>query len=144
MKSFLLEIITPQKKSFSEEVEMVTVPTPNGTIGVLKGHARLFTVITEGEIKIVTKTKDFYLAIGGGFMEVFDDKVSVLVSRAVHADELNEAEIEKATKNAKEVLSKAKDKSERESALALLQRSHLELQVLKRLHAKPSGAYGKH
>lgn len=144
MKPFLLEIITPVKKNFAEEVISVMVPTPDGTIGILAGHIPLFTVLSEGEVKISTEKKEYYLAIGGGFLEVLDNKVSILVTRAVHADELNEAEIEKAKKNALEDLKKTTTKDEREQALSVLRRSHLELLVLRRLHAKPASSYGAH
>jgi len=56
----------------------------------------LFSVLGEGEIKITTGSKELFLAIGGGFMEVEREKVSILVSRAVHADELNEHAIKEA------------------------------------------------
>jgi hypothetical protein len=48
---FLLEIITPERKAFSQEVDFVSVPTPQGTAGVLARHMPLFTSITEGEVK---------------------------------------------------------------------------------------------
>ena len=87
---FLLEIVTPERTAYTDKVRDVIVPTPNGTIGVLPKHVGLFTVLGEGEIKISTGTKELFLAIGGGFMEVSHQKVSILVSRAVHADELHE------------------------------------------------------
>src|SRR5690242_9817698 len=96
MVKFLLEIITPARQAFSEQVDMVVVPTTSGIVGVLAHHEPLFSSLTEGEIKISSAGKEYFLSIGGGFMEVGKDKVSILVSRAVHADELNEAEIKKA------------------------------------------------
>lgn len=134
---FLLEIITPERKAFSEEVDMVTVPTLDGRIGVLARHMPLFTTIIEGEVKIVSENREYYLAIGGGFMQVMRDKVIILVSRAFHADELNEEEIEKAEKEAKETLAKAQEKAERAGAQALLRRSILEMKVLRHRRDRP-------
>lgn len=134
---FLLEIITPERKAFTEEVDMVTAPTLTGTIGILARHVPLFTSIVEGEVKIVKDNHEYYLAIGGGFMQVTKQKVTILVSRALHADELNEAEIAKAEAAAKEILAKAEKGSERSSAQALLRRSVLELKVLR--HRRTSG-----
>jgi F-type H+-transporting ATPase subunit epsilon len=130
--TFQLEIITPQREAFSKPVHGVYVPTKQGTIGVLPRHERLFTSLTEGEVKIIMDGKDWYLAIGGGFMEVTKEKVSILVSRAVHADELNEAEIKKAQQEAKEALANKGKGQELADAQAILRRSMLELRVVRR------------
>ena len=102
--NFLLDIVTPDRTAYTDTVSAVSVPTPNGTIGVLPKHVGLFTVLGEGEIKISTGSKDIFLAIGGGFMEVTREKVSILVSRAVHADELNEKAILEAQAAAREIV----------------------------------------
>ncbi len=130
MKQFLLEIITPQRQAFSEQVERVTVPTSSGVIGVMANHEALFTSLTEGEIKITTHSKEYFLAIGGGFMEVTHGKATILVSRAVHADELNEAEIKKAQERAREVISRKATAEEMSTAQAMLRRSLLDMKVL--------------
>ena len=129
---FLLEIITPQRQAFAEEVESVLVPTRNGSIGVLAHHEPLFSALTEGEIKIDSGQKEFFLAIGGGFMEVTKNKVSILVSRAFHAHELNETEMKKAQESAKQVIAGKAKGEELASAQAMLRRSILELKVYRR------------
>lgn len=132
MTNFLLEIITPERAAFSEEVEAVSVPGGMGQITALSHHVALFTTLTEGEIAIQQSGKTSYLAIGGGFMEVGIGKVSVLVSRAVHSHELNAAEINKAHDAAREVYAKAKIGVERVAAMSLVRRSLLELKVVRR------------
>ena len=132
MATFKLDIITPQREAFSDEVDAIYVPTKNGIIGVLPHHIGLFTALTEGEIKIFFKGKEWFMAIGGGFMEVTKKSVSILVSRAVHADELNEAEIKKAYASAKDVIADKGKGQERADAQTILRRSILELKVLKR------------
>ena len=134
---FLLEIITPERKAFSEEVDLVSVPTPDGIIGVLARHVPLFTSLIEGEVKISSGTKEYFLAIGGGFMEVTKEKVIILVSRAVHAQELNEEQIAKAEKEAKELLAKAAKGTERAAAQSTLRRSLLDLKVYRRTKRNP-------
>lgn len=134
MPQFLLEIITPAKQAFSEQVDMVSVPTSSGTIGVLPHHEPLFCSLTDGEIKITVGSKEYFLAIGGGFMEVTPQKVSILVSRAVAADELNEAEIKKAQIEAKNAIANRAKGEELAAAQALLRRSVLELKTIKRRH----------
>lgn len=144
MNKFLLEIITPQRQAFSEEVEGVIVPTTNGSIGVLPHHEPLFSSLSEGEIKITTGTKEFFLAIGGGFMEVTAEKVSILVTRAVHADELNEAEIKKAYESAKQVIANKATGEELSQAQAMMRRSVLELKTFRRRNRHSSGLPTSH
>lgn len=133
---FLLEIITPERQVFSEEVDMVIVPTTSGAIGVLAHHQPLFSSLSEGEIKITSGTKEMFLAIGGGFMEVAPGKVSVLVSRAYHADELNEAEIKKAQAAAQDAIRNRAKGMELSQAQAMLRRSLMELKVLHRRRSR--------
>ena len=137
MKAFKLEIITPQRKAFAEEVDSVVVPTTNGQVGVLAEHEPLFSALVEGEIKITSGSKEYFLAIGSGFMEVTKTGVNILVTSAFHAHELNEADIKKAQQNAKEALSKHVTGMELSTAQSLLRRSVLELKVFHRRHERP-------
>jgi F-type H+-transporting ATPase subunit epsilon len=132
MSTFLLEIITPERLAFSEEVNAIYAPTPDGTIGILAHHMPLFTALSEGEVKIISVNKEYFLAVGGGFMEVGGNKVSVLVSRAVHAHEINEAEIVKAKQTALDAIKRQVKGAELESAQAILRRSLLEFKILRR------------
>jgi len=130
--AFHLDIVTPQREVYSHEADSITVPTTQGTVGVLPKHTNLFSLLTEGEIKIQEKNKSTFLAIGGGFMEVSHDRVLILVSRAVHADELNEAEIKKAQTEARDLLKQKGKIEERAAAQAMLRRSVIEMAVLRR------------
>lgn len=134
---FHLDIITPQRNVFSENVESVVAPTADGLIGILAQHEPLFSALTEGEIKVTMGDKEYYLAIGEGFMEVTKTGVTILVTRAFHAHELNEAEIKKAQAAAREALTKPIPTLDRAAAMATLRRSMLELKVLHRRHTSP-------
>ncbi len=135
--NFHLDIITPQRNVISEDVSSIVVPTVNGQVGILALHEPLFSALTEGEIKITTGNKEFFLAIGEGFMEVTKSGVTILVTRAFHAHELNEAEIKKAQAAAREALTKQVAGIDRAAAQAVLRRSILELKVLRRRHTSP-------
>lgn len=138
MATFLLEIVTPERQAFSEQVDAVYVPGESGRMGILPHHVPLFCNLIEGEIKVNSGNREYYLAIGGGFMQVTKDKVTILVSKALHADEINEAEIEAARKSAKEVLANQKEGKEFEEAQAILRRSLIEFKVLRRRRNQPS------
>ncbi len=137
MKSFHLDIITPERKVFSEDIASVVVPTVNGQIGVLAAHEPLFSALTEGEIKVTIGSKEYFLAIGEGFMEVTKTGVNILVTRAFHAHELNEAEIKKAQAAAREAIAHPTPELDRAAAQAILRRSLLELKVIRRRHTSP-------
>lgn len=141
---FQLEIITPERTAYTDTVNEVSVPTPHGTIGVLPKHVGLFTVLGEGEIKITSGTKELFLAIGGGFMEVGREKVSILVSRAVHADELNERAIKEAERRARDMLARNIKGEEFAAALAILRRSTLEMKVIRRHRTRQISPLGSH
>jgi len=118
---------------FSEEIDSVTVPTVHGSIEVLARHQALFTSLSDGEVRIGIKDKEYFLAIGGGFMEVIPGgETTILVSRAVRADEVNESEIKKALDSAKTLVARKATGDELTAALAMIQRSKLELKVARR------------
>jgi len=132
MDSIHLDIVTPERSAYSSDIHFVSVPTPTGTLGILPKHTDLISMLVEGEIKVEANGKDTFLAIGGGFMEVTKDHILILVSRAYHADELNEAEIKKAQQAAREALSQKGKMGDYRAAQAILRRSTVELRVLRR------------
>lgn len=101
-------------------------------------------MLGEGEIKITAATKELFLAIGGGFMEVTKEKVSILVSRAVHADELNEREIKEAQERARDILARKVEGEELAAAQAILRRSSLEMKVIRRHRTRQTSPLGSH
>lgn len=139
MNTFHLDIITPERIAFSDEVNMVTVSSKDGVIGILPHHTPLFTRLVEGEVKITKGDEEIYLAIGGGFMEVTGYKVEILVTEAYHAHEINEQEVIQAKKRAEEALNKKPSGSELMEAQALFKRSTIALKIFgKRKHPRVS------
>lgn len=132
MSTFQLEIITPERIAFTDQVDMVAAPTTLGMVGILPHHEPLFTRLTEGEVKIIKQGEESFLAIGSGFMEVTGEKVVILVTSAYHADEINEQEVLSAQKRAEEALSAKPSGSALIEAQALFRRSMIALKVLRR------------
>ncbi len=129
---FQLEIITPERLAYSDSVDMVTAPTAHGIVGILAHHVPLFSRLMEGELKVTKGDEEYFLAIGGGFLEVSPRGVSILVTRAVHAKELNEVEIKKAQERAADAVKSGVKGAELQIAQTLLRRSILDMKVLKR------------
>ncbi len=99
-----LEIVTPEKKIFSDTVEDVYLPGEQGEMGVLELHAALVTTLTAGELRYRKDGAVNELAIGNGFAEVTQEKVTVLTDMAVGEDEIDEAAVQEAIKNAEDTL----------------------------------------
>lgn len=131
-KKFLLEIVTPERIAISWEVEAVSVPSEMGRLGILAGHAPVFANLVEGEVKIKKGGEDYFLSIGGGFLQTTPKKTSILVTKAVHADELNEQAILKAKERAEKALKQKPEGEEFRAAQALLRSTLVDLKVLRR------------
>ena len=81
-----LEILTPEKKLYSGDVYGVQLPGVDGLFEVLNHHAPLVSALGKGNVKILkTKTTFDNYSITGGFVEVLNNKATVLVEGAVEA-----------------------------------------------------------
>jgi F-type H+-transporting ATPase subunit epsilon len=83
-----LEILTPERKLFSGDVYGVQLPGITGLFEVLNRHAPLVSALKAGKLKVLKdKSNDLaFYEIQGGFVEVLDNKVTVLVEGAVQVD----------------------------------------------------------
>jgi F-type H+-transporting ATPase subunit epsilon len=99
-----LEIVTPEKKIFSDLVENVYLPGADGEMGILPMHAGLVAALQPGELRYLHKGQVQSLAIGSGFAEVTQSKVIVLTDSALGESEIDEAQVEEAMKRAHEKL----------------------------------------
>ena len=117
-----LDIVTPEKKFFSGEVDNVYLPGTEGELGILPGHVPLVTGVKPGELRYSIDGQVEELAIGAGFVEVTQEKVTVLTDLAVTDTEIDEAKVEDAARRAEEALSSI-DHSENTEEVAALQAS---------------------
>ena len=85
----LLEIVTPERQLFADEVDSVVCPGVEGELGVLPHHAPLLTTLGVGELRIRRHGEEEYFAIAGGFLQVRPDKVVVMAETADIASEID-------------------------------------------------------
>jgi F-type H+-transporting ATPase subunit epsilon len=102
--SLQLEIVTPEKKVFSDTVENVYLPGTDGELGILEAHASLVSGLKPGELRYQKGGQSFTLALGSGFAEVTGHKVVVLTDSALGEAEIDEAKAEAAIHRAEEAL----------------------------------------
>jgi len=124
-----LEIITPEAKVYSEDVNMVTLPGVVGQIGVYPQHVALMTQMVPGEMIVRKDGRDNYLAVGEGLVEVTADRVAIVTDMAVAAGNIDEAKAEEARQRAVARLREKISAEEAASANAALARSLAQLQV---------------
>jgi F-type H+-transporting ATPase subunit epsilon len=99
-----LEIVTPEKKIFSDTVDNVYLPGADGEMGILPSHAGLVTALKPGELRYLREGQIHTLAIGSGFAEIGKDKAVVLTDMALGESEIDEHATEEAIKRAEEKL----------------------------------------
>jgi len=99
-----LDIVTPEKKIFSDTVDNVYLPGAEGEMGILPQHAGLVTALKPGELRYLHNGKVEKLAIGSGFAEITQSKVTVLTDMALGEAEIDELTAEEAIKRAEEKL----------------------------------------
>jgi F-type H+-transporting ATPase subunit epsilon len=127
-----LEIVTPEGKVYSDDVEMVTLPGVVGQMGVYPQHVPLTTQMVPGEIIVRKNGRDLFLATGEGLIEVTADRVSVLTDLAVAADRIDEAKAEEARRRAEARLREKLSDEEVAAVNASLARSLAQLRVKRR------------
>lgn len=124
-----LEIVTPDEKVFSEDVEMVTLPGVEGEMGIYPNHVPLMTQIAAGEIVARKGGEDYFLAIGEGFVEITGERVAILSDMAIRAENIDEARAEEAKRRAELRLGEKLGDEEAASVQAALSHSLAQLKV---------------
>lgn len=133
MAKLKLEIVTPEAKIYSDEVDSVVLPGSEGDLGPLPEHAPLITAMSGGELLITKDGKESALAVGEGFVEITPTNVSVLTDMAVNEADIDETAAEAAIKRAQEAL-KADQISDEDQAAAeaVMLKSLAQLKVKRR------------
>jgi len=133
MPTLRLEIVTPELRAYSDDVEFVQLPAVEGEMGVYPMHVPLITSIKPGELVVTKDGKTTHLAVGEGFVEVTAEKVSVLVDMAMTEEAIDEKAAEEAVKRAEARL-KEQHLGDEEAALvqAAIAKSLAQLHVKRR------------
>jgi len=131
-----LEIVTPEAKTYSEDVEMVTLPGIEGEMGIYPQHVPLMTQLAPGEIVVRKDGRDFYLAVGDGFVEVTGERVAVLTDMAMPFDQIDEVKVEEARKRAEARLAEKLSDDESAVVQASLANALAQLNVKRRRQSR--------
>jgi len=99
-----LEIVTPERRAFTGDVDEVIVPGSEGEMGILPHHAPLISMLGQGVLRIKTGSQEQEIAIFGGFLQVRPDRVVVLAETADLGSEIDLERAERARREAEHVL----------------------------------------
>jgi F-type H+-transporting ATPase subunit epsilon len=110
---FQVEVLTPEGEAFNDEVEMVSTRTSVGSIGILANHQPLLGMLDPTELRLYKSESDVVrYAQGEGFLQVYGNRVLLLVDEVFEIDELNSGDLEERLKRAESEIEKAEEGTE--------------------------------
>ena len=136
MATIRLEIVTPEKMVFSDDVDLILAWGVEGQLGILPHHAPLMTMLQPGDLMYRKENREEYLTISGGFLEVRPDKVVVLADACERAEEIDVTRAEEAKNRAQEALKTAATGVDAAAAEAALRRSLARLKAVEKIRRK--------
>jgi len=139
MSRIRLDIVSPERIVYSDDVDAVIAPGVEGQLGILPHHAPLITMLQPGELTVRKDNDETYIAIYGGFLEVRPDRVIVLADAAERAEEIDVARAEEAKRRAEQqMVNKKASETDKAQAEAALRRSLVQLKVAERKRKRKS------
>ena len=133
--TILLEIVTPERLAYSDQVDLVIAPGIEGELGILPHHAPLITTLGVGELRIKKGGAEESFAIIGGFLQVRPDKVVVMAETADLASDIDLQRAEEARRDAERAIEGGmQEPADLASARAQLQQALLRIRVAERRH----------
>ncbi len=136
-----VEIVTAERLVYSEEgVDSLIVPGVEGELGVLTLHAPLLTMIQPGVMHIHKGDEEIEMAITGGFIEVRDNRVTILADAAERAEEIDEVRAEEARRRAQRLLEERAAEIDLSRAQAELAQALARIKAVDRRRRRRGGA----
>lgn len=132
MATFQCNVVSANETIFSGDISMLVATGIEGEIGVLPGHIPLITLLKPGSMRIKMNDAEEVVYISGGVLEVQPNVVTVLADNAVRADDLDEAKIIEARREAETMLANQKTTIDTTAALTALAESVAQLQTLQK------------
>ena len=131
-RTLRLEIVTPEAKAYSEDVEMVVLPGTDGELGVYPQHVPVLTTLQPGELRVLKGGRETSLAVGEGFAEITGESISILTDMALESSAIDEAAAEAAVARAQAAMKEDHVAEEVASIRASLQKALAQLHVKRR------------
>ena len=132
--ALVVRVVAPDRTVWDAQAEEVILPSTTGQLGILKGHAPLLTALDVGVMRVRSERDWVAIALMGGFAEVEDDEVTILVNGAERGDSIDRTQAETAYRSAQDNMASVSS----EDRQATIQAS----QTLKKARARLQAAGG--
>ncbi len=143
MAKLTVEIITGERIVYQQgEVDSVVAPGAGGSLGILPGHAKLVSLLAEGELKIRRGGEEDYFAVFGGFIEIADNKVIVLADSAERAVEIDLERVSSARERAEVALQNRDEVQDIAAAEEALRQAAIRERIGQRRRGRSSSGSG--
>ena len=127
--SFNVEAITPSGIKLQTTATFLKLHTANGDIGILAKHSNFVTELGSGEMLLKQEKEEEKYYVSGGFMEVREDKVVIMVEEVIEASKIDVERIRKETEREQARLEKLKEEKDILSANKRIQDNLIKIRV---------------
>jgi F-type H+-transporting ATPase subunit epsilon len=124
-----VDIVTVEGRRYRGDADFVVAPGLEGELGVLPRHVPLLTPLAAGTVKVRNDGDELFFFVGGGFLEVRPDQVTVLADAAERAEDIDEARAEEARRRAESLLQQKLSDADQAAASAALARAEARLRL---------------
>jgi len=122
---------------YSDDVDVVIAPGVEGQLGILPNHASLLTMLQPGEVVVRKEGEETEMFVSGGFLEVMQNRVTLLADVAERAEEIDIARAEEAKRRAEEQIKQAPPEMDLAVAEAALRRALARIKIAERRRKRP-------
>ena len=137
MNKLKFEMVTAERVVYSDDVDIVVAPGTVGQLGILPSHAPLLTTLQPGELVVKKEGGEAAMFVSGGFLEVMQNRVTVLADVAERVEEIDVTRAEEAKRRAEERLREHIPEVDLARAEAALRRSLVRLKIAERRRKRP-------
>ena len=142
MTKLKFEIVAAERVVYSDEVDVVIVPGVDGQLAILPNHAPLLTMLQPGDLTVRKEGEEQNIFVSGGFLEVMQNRVTVLADSAERAEEIDMSRAEEARRRAEEWLKLSPEDTDLTRAEAALKRAIMRIKVAERRKRRPPPSGG--
>ena len=137
MPKLKFDIVTAERMVYSDDVDVVIAPGVEGQLGILPNHASLLTMLQPGEVVVRKEGEETEMFVSGGFLEVMQNRVTLLADVAERAEEIDIARAEEAKRRAEEQIKQAPPEMDLAVAEAALRRALARIKIAERRRKRP-------
>lgn len=143
MAKLTVEIITGERIVYRQDnVDSVVAPGAAGALGILPGHAKLVSLLAQGELTIRRQAVEEFFAVFGGFIEVADNKIIILADSAERASEIDLERVAVARQGAETALRNREQVADLAEVEAALRRAAVRERIGQRRRGRSSASSG--